>query len=212
VHSLYASLGPPESTSTSQTAYRSIESFLHTSCPYILQWVAPFPLKIAPSQFTYGAFGSHLIVPQAHSIVHIPYDISIGSAVLRAHDCDRQTDQQTTNNCAPVSRPNNRLRCGVITVTFCFLYSTCSNIIGANPSTTCSPPRQQLGGLGSAVSSRSGIRGDAPAIWRFTTRYRLTKAAPGVDFADVKFISVKFSWGSAPEKTSQPNFCGVRTA
>ena len=28
------------------------------------------------------------------------------------------------------------------------------------------------------------------------------------DFADIKFLSVKFSWGSEPQKTPQPNFCG----
>jgi len=59
-------------------------------------------------------------------------------------------------------------------------------------------PLHHLGGLGSvAVSSPGGVRKEGSVIWRFRTFYRLTvKAAAGVDFADVKFLSVKFSLGS----------------
>jgi len=27
---------------------------------------------------------------------------------------------------------------------------------------------------------------------------------------NIEFVSVKFSWGCEPKKTTQPNFCGVR--
>jgi len=64
---------------------------------------------------------------------------------------------------------------------------------------------------GSAVSSPSGVCGEAPATWRFKTFYRLIKAAPGVGFADIKFISMKFSWGPSHRRHSQSNFVRVRT-
>jgi len=36
------------------------------------------------------------------------------------------------------------------------------------------------------------------------------QATPGVDFADIKLLSVKFLWGSEPQKTPQPNFWGSK--
>jgi len=58
-----------------------------------------------------------------------------------------------------------------------------------------SPPGWGLGSV--AGSSHGGIHSEGPVTWRFRTFYRLTvKATAGVDFADVKFLSVKFSLGS----------------
>jgi len=44
---------------------------------------------------------------------------------------------------------------------------------------------------GSAVSSPSRVWGKAPATWQFRTHLYAYKAAPGVDFADIKYISLK---------------------
>jgi len=43
-----------------------------------------------------------------------------------------------------------------------------------------------------AVSSPSGVRGEASVNWRFRTFRRLTKPL----LADIKFLSEKLSWGS----------------
>ena len=60
-------------------------------------------------------------------------------------------------------------------------------------------PAHQIGGLGSAVSPPSGV-------WAKPRRHgyleRFIRAAPDLDFADIKFISVKFSWG--PSHTRPP--------
>jgi len=65
-------------------------------CPYILQWDAPFPFKIAPS---HGGSGppSNTWFPGPTQVLN-PNGISIGSAVLAGLTSvtDRPTDRQTT--------------------------------------------------------------------------------------------------------------------
>jgi len=64
-----------------------------------------------------------------------------------------------------------------------------------------SPPHQ-LRGLRSAAVSSPYV-GSAAKPWRPTDLELLQdfKAASGVDFANIKFLSVKFSCGSEPQQT-----------
>ena len=72
----------------------------------------------------------------------------------------------------------------------------------------CCPPHQLGRGHGGALSSCSVVRGKAATTWQFRTLYIGSKGAPGVDFTDIKFLSVKSSRGSEVQKTQQPDFCG----
>jgi len=72
-------------------------------------------------------------------------------------------------------------------------------------------PGASYKGPGSAVSSPTGVRGDAPATWGFITFYRLTKLL----LVSILLMLNLFQWnsrGSEPyRRPTQPNFVGVRT-
>ena len=66
-------------------------------------------------------------------------------------------------------------------------------------------PFQQLGVWRRAVSSPVGYRAKPRRFGDSERFIGLYKVASGVDFADVKFTSVKFSWASEPQKTRTTN-------
>ena len=73
------------------------------------------------------------------------------------------------------------------------------------------PANQRV--CGAAVSSPSGVWGNGDlAIQNVVQAY---KSAPGVNFADIKFISVKLSWASQSYKAPANKFlwgtdpCGI---
>jgi len=72
----------------------------------------------------------------------------------------------------------------------------------------CSPPHQ-LRDLESAVSSPVGVRSKSSLTWQFRTFHMLTKPLlHGVNFAHIKFISVKFSWGPSHRRQHNQIFVG----
>jgi len=118
-NTLHCSLGSP--VSTTQTASRSLQQFLHRwpqSVP-ILYSGTPLSQKIAPSHW--GA-GFHLI----HGSLGPPWSSTRFSHFSRAHYYDKQTDQQRDHAtqsvtigciyiCSTAMRPENE--CLVVTIT-----------------------------------------------------------------------------------------------
>jgi len=73
----------------------------------------------------------------------------------------------------------------------------------------CSPPHQ-LEGMGSAVSSPSGVRGEALATSRFRVFYRLTKPLLLSILLILNLFYVKFSWGLSHRRPYNHIFVGIR--
>ena len=90
-HLIHISLGPPESTT--QTAFRSVQPFLHSSrqnVPILYIGTPLSPFKIDPS---HGGFGppSKYMVPWVHPSPQLRRHLDRFSRFCRAHDRDRQT-------------------------------------------------------------------------------------------------------------------------
>ena len=109
LHLIHGSLDPPEtpeSESTSQTASRSVQPFLHSSRQRVtMLYNGPslFLLKIAPSHGGSGPLSNTWFLGPTQ--VRNPNGMSIGSAVFAELTIviDRPTDRQTTP-CVTIGR------------------------------------------------------------------------------------------------------------